>query len=217
VPASLNGIAVTSWAAAASNQEGWSKVGGQLTLDEPALILKGWKKAAAGGAIGEADERIWLVSPTNVFGGYLQTFPKGKAQAGLPLQAVAIKECVEESGVQVQITGIVGDFERSTSFCRYYTARRVGGTPADCGWEAQAVHLVPKSELRAMLNTSDDRKIAIAVTWRRNRRQKQKGLTSRSLQVLDFLTIFWCRLPVSNWPPDDYKSTALPNELSRRY
>src|SRR5471032_3413763 len=26
----------------------------------------------------------------------------------------------------------------------------------------------------------------------------------------------WCRLPVSNWPPDDYKSTALPNELSRR-
>jgi hypothetical protein len=29
VPASLNGIAVTSWAAAASNQEGWSKVGGQ--------------------------------------------------------------------------------------------------------------------------------------------------------------------------------------------
>jgi hypothetical protein len=27
---------------------------------------------------------------------------------------------------------------------------------------------------------------------------------------------YWCRLPVSNWPPDDYKSTALPNELSRR-
>ena len=26
----------------------------------------------------------------------------------------------------------------------------------------------------------------------------------------------WCRLPESNWPPDDYKSTALPNELSRR-
>ncbi len=26
---------------------------------------------------------------------------------------------------------------------------------------------------------------------------------------------YWCRLPVSNWPPDDYKSTALPNELSR--
>src|SRR5687768_11716893 len=27
---------------------------------------------------------------------------------------------------------------------------------------------------------------------------------------------YWCRLPDSNWPPDDYKSTALPNELSRR-
>lgn len=28
--------------------------------------------------------------------------------------------------------------------------------------------------------------------------------------------MYWCRLPDSNWPPDDYKSTALPNELSRR-
>jgi hypothetical protein len=26
----------------------------------------------------------------------------------------------------------------------------------------------------------------------------------------------WCRLPESNWLPDDYKSTALPSELSRR-
>ena len=25
----------------------------------------------------------------------------------------------------------------------------------------------------------------------------------------------WCRVPGSNWPPDDYKSTALPNELTR--
>ncbi len=27
---------------------------------------------------------------------------------------------------------------------------------------------------------------------------------------------YWCRLPESNWLPDDYKSTALPSELSRR-
>lgn len=163
VPASLNGIVFTSWAGAPSTQEGWSIVVGQVELEEPALVLNGSKKAAAGVVIEEADGRIWLVSPTNAFGGYQQTFPKGKADAGLSLQAVAIKECFEESGLQVQITGIVGDFERSTSFCRYYTARRVGGTPADFGWESQAVHLVPKSRLRTMLNTSDDRKIASAI------------------------------------------------------
>jgi hypothetical protein len=25
-----------------------------------------------------------------------------------------------------------------------------------------------------------------------------------------FMTEFWCRLPVSNWPPDDYKSSKIP-------
>ena len=30
------------------------------------------------------------------------------------------------------------------------------------------------------------------------------------------LWIYWCRLQDSNPPPDDYKSTALPDELSRR-
>ena len=29
------------------------------------------------------------------------------------------------------------------------------------------------------------------------------------------LVLNWCRVPESNWPPDDYKSTALPNELTR--
>ncbi len=27
---------------------------------------------------------------------------------------------------------------------------------------------------------------------------------------------YWCRLPESNWRPTDYKSVALPTELSRR-
>lgn len=163
VPASLNGIAFASWSAAPMTTADWSKVAGQVELDEHKLVVKGSKRAAAGVVVEEADGRIWLVSPTNGFGGYQQTFPKGKADTGLPLQAVAIKECFEESGLQVQITGIVGDFERSTSFCRYYTARRVGGTPADFGWESQAVHLVPKAGLHAMLNKSDDRKIACKI------------------------------------------------------
>jgi ADP-ribose pyrophosphatase YjhB (NUDIX family) len=76
------------------------------------------KKAAAGVVIEEADGRIWLVSPINAFGGCQQTCPKSKVDVGLSLQAVAIKEGFEESGLQVQITGTVGDFERSTSFCR---------------------------------------------------------------------------------------------------
>ena len=29
-------------------------------------------------------------------------------------------------------------------------------------------------------------------------------------------SLLWCRLPESNWRPTDYKSVALPTELSRR-
>ena len=163
VPPSLNGIAFSRWTNVPSSLAGWRDVAGQADIVEPKLVLNGYKKAAAGVVIEEPDGRIWVVSPTNVFGGYQQTFPKGKADAGLTLQAVAIKECFEESGLQVEITGIVGDFERSTSFARYYFARRVGGTPADAGWESQAVHLVPKVLLHSILNTVDDRKIAIAI------------------------------------------------------
>jgi hypothetical protein len=45
---------------------------------------------------------------------------------------------------------------------------------------------------------------------------KDKCLTCIPREAFVFKAKFWCRLPVSNWPPDDYKSTALPNELSRR-
>lgn len=163
VPAVLNGIPFQAWADAPTTLEGWHSVVGQTDMAEPKLVLKGWKKAAAGVVIEETDGRVWLVSPTNAFGGYQQTFPKGKADKGLSLQAVAIKECFEESGLQVCITGLVGDFERTTSFARYYLARRVGGTPSAMGWESQAVHLVPKGELMTILDTLDDQKIAAAI------------------------------------------------------
>ena len=98
--------------------------------------------------------------PTNRFGGYDATFPKGRADDGLPLQAVAIKEAYEETGLQVEITGYWGDIERTETVARYYRARRVGGTPAHMGWESQAVQLVPKALLPKVLNTAVDHKVA---------------------------------------------------------
>lgn len=159
----LNGIDFASWTDVPTTRDGWSNVPGQRPIDEPAMQFGPIKRAAAGVVIEEADGRIWVVSPTNAFGGYQQTFPKGKVDKGLSLQAVAIKECFEESGLQVVITGLLGDFARSTSMARYYLARRVGGTPADAGWESQAVHLVPRACLNDFLNTADDRAIAAAI------------------------------------------------------
>lgn len=167
VPAELNGVAVAPWAAAPTDIAGWVDVPGQKPdLDEPEMPkgvdFKGnAKEEAAGVIVEEPDGRVWVMCPTNQFGGYKATFPKGRVDPGLTRQAAAIKECYEETGLQVEITGYHGDIERSTTVARYYTARRVGGSPAAMGWEAQAVQLAPKMDLFKVLNTPVDHKILL--------------------------------------------------------
>lgn len=161
VPASLNGIPLRAWKDHPTTTEGWDYVDGvNDELWEPAFILPDGKKAASGVVIEEPDGRVWLVAPTNQFGGYQASFPKGTEEPGLSLQANAIKEAFEETGLKVEITGFIGDFERTTSVARLYRAKRVGGTPTAMGWESQAVHLVPKGMLYDHLNMWTDHSIA---------------------------------------------------------
>ena len=161
-PASLHGVAMSEWKEAPTTIEGWAAVAGQIPeLDEqaPPPRIAG-KSIGSGVVIQEPDGRIWLTKPTNEFGGYKSTFPKGTLEDGLSLQAGAIKEAYEETGLQVEITGVLGDFERSTSVARYYFARRIGGTPKDMGWESQAMVLAPPKALNTHLNMPVDRGIA---------------------------------------------------------
>ncbi|HEX7641993.1 MAG TPA: NUDIX hydrolase [Burkholderiaceae bacterium] len=159
-PDQLNGVAFAPWAAVPATLDEWQDVDGQQpSLEEPELITHG-KEPAAGVVIEEPDGRVWLVNPTNGFAGYTATFPKGRADDGLTLQATAIKEAFEESGLQVRIIGLIGDVERSQTVTRYYRARRVGGTPAAMGWETQAVQLVPKADILAALNQAVDHVVA---------------------------------------------------------
>jgi predicted DNA-binding WGR domain protein/8-oxo-dGTP pyrophosphatase MutT (NUDIX family) len=157
-PKSLNGVPFAPVAAPAD----WTKVWGQnaaIEKDLPDLAGHKFKYAAAGVVVTEADGRVWLTSPTNNFGGYRNTFPKGTQEPGLTLQQTAIKEAWEETGLKIEITGVLGDFERTTSVARYYTARRTGGDPASQGWESQALRLAPKSAMRSLLNVPVDRDI----------------------------------------------------------
>jgi hypothetical protein len=48
------------------------------------------------------------------------------------------------------------DVSRSTTYTRYYLGRRTGGNPADMGWEAQAVMLVPRAQLSDILHNTVD-------------------------------------------------------------
>ena len=162
MPKILNGVPFAPWADHPETEEEWDAVDGQdHMLYEPPFETLG--KPAAGVVIEEDDGRVWVIHPTNQFGSYRSTFPKGRLEEGINLQASAIKEAFEESGLKVEITGFLGDVERSVTTCRYFSARRVGGTPSDAGWESQSVSLVPRSKLYEVLNSPNDHGLAEAL------------------------------------------------------
>ena len=158
--AGLNGVPFEPWAGV----EDWSKIGGTGSFDEPKVPNPGGKRLGAGVIIQEPDGRIWTVSPLNAFGGYVETFPKGGIEPGLNLRQTAIKEAFEESGLKIELTGFLGDFERTTSVARFYTARRVGGDPTGFHWETQATHLVPPDDMADSLTHHADAPILAALS-----------------------------------------------------
>jgi ADP-ribose pyrophosphatase YjhB (NUDIX family) len=157
-PTELNGMKFSSWKPPVDNE--WNYVSGQNhEINEPPLP-KTSKKIATGLLMHEPDGRVWIVKPTNEFGGYKHTFPKGKLEPNLHPQANAIKETFEESGLKGKITGFAGDHEGDTSLTRYYHAVREGGTPKDHGWESEKVLAVHPSILHKYLNRTRDQKIS---------------------------------------------------------
>lgn len=156
LPSALNGINFANWSDVPSSANAWEILAAQSTIDEPPFTPPSHKKPAAGVVIEESDGRVWLVAPSNRYGGYIATFPKGTLELDASKQATALKEAFEESGLRVQLTGFLADTQRTTSYTRYYRAKRIGGNPADMGWESQAVHLVPRNMLKLYLTHASD-------------------------------------------------------------
>jgi len=148
MPTVLNGIAVAPSAFIVPEAA--------AAIQEPAFALPPGFRAAAGTVIVEDDGRVWLVAPTNGFGGYRATFPKGRVDAGGTLQHTALREAFEESGLVVRLEAFLLDARRTQTYTRYYIARRVAGSPARMGWESQAVHLVPAHDLDKLADHPND-------------------------------------------------------------
>ena len=161
-PGSLAGLALVPWTGAPATAPGWAALAGEASFLEPPLPPTS-KARSAGAVIVEPDGRIWTISPSNGFGGYTHTFPKGRPEDGLDLRATALREAFEETGLRIVLTGWLVDAERTTTWARYYLARRVGGDPAAMGWESQAVNLVPRYRLARHASHPRDRVILEAL------------------------------------------------------
>ncbi len=160
----------------------WEKVT-DVDVGEPPT---GTRHTRAGILIVEPDGRIWIAQPTNGFGGRKYTLPGGTIEKGLTDQQNALKETWEETGLQVEITGYVGDFDdanygsagQSSRTGRLYIGRRIGGAPWDAKpepgkippstkngstAESEAVTLVTPEKAAQLLNRTDDLAQLIAV------------------------------------------------------
>ena len=163
LPPSLNDVPFAPWLDLPASNADWQTVAGQGVIDEPPFVVTAAFAPAAGVVIQEDDGRVWAVAPSNRFGGYDATFPKGRVEPAISLQATAIREAFEESGLRVQIVRHLIDCRRTQTMTRYYLARRLGGNPALMGWESQAVHLVPMALLDTVLGNPNDAAIIDAL------------------------------------------------------
>ncbi|MFC3458110.1 NUDIX hydrolase [Massilia haematophila] len=166
LPAALNGLPLAPWTDAPDTTQGWSACAMEAALDEPPFVLPAGMAAAAGAVILEDDGRVWLVAPSNRFGGYAATFPKGRVDPGTSLQCASVREAFEESGLRVRVDAFLLDIRRTQTYTRYYIARRTGGSPGCMGWESQAVHLAPLDRLRQVaVHPNDAPVIAALECW----------------------------------------------------
>lgn len=93
---------------------------------------------AFGGVVFDADGRVLLVRPTGGFGGYAATFPKGRPEPHESDEQVALREVLEESGVEAEIVArIEQEFIGEVTASIYFLMRLVrGGLPFDDETEA---------------------------------------------------------------------------------
>ena len=101
MPARVGGLAVATWATAPTSSAGWNHLAATMAFDEPLIKTAPGRLPASGALVVEPDGRVWVISPSNRFGGYANTFPKGKNELaqGLCLRANALKEVMEEAGL----------------------------------------------------------------------------------------------------------------------
>lgn len=163
MPEELHGMPFQRWHAASATTQEWEELAKRNWIDEPAFVVPaGLDRTAAGAVVREPDGRIWLVAPTNQFAGYKATFPKGTLD-GKSMQATALVEVFEETGLQIRLKRHLVDVPRTASYTRYYLAERLSGYPGDMCWETQAVMLVPVNQLMEHLNNQHDWAIVDAI------------------------------------------------------
>ncbi len=101
---------------------------------------------------------ICLIKPSNGYGGYTWTFPKGRMDPGESKEETALREVREEAGVVAKIQSYLGQYEGTSSISHYFIMTSIeDGLETD--FETEDVVFVPIEKASKMLNSSRDKQI----------------------------------------------------------
>ncbi len=160
LPGALNGLAFsTDFSVPVEDPQPWLELAPNIVPGEPDFVMPPGYRATSGCVVIEPDRRVWVVYPSNEFGGVRCTFPKGRLEPILSLAQNAAKETWEESGLYVEPVEFLCDIVRTHVVTRFYCARRLSGSPALAGWESQAVGLAPFPQLSTLINRVYDLRV----------------------------------------------------------
>lgn len=119
---------------------------------------------SAGGVPFLLDEKnkkllVCIIKPSNNYGGYLWTFPKGKIDdSDSSKEEAALREVREEAGIIGSIVSYLGAYRGTHTVTHYYSMKIVQqGLGTD--FETSDVKLVTVSEAHKLLNSERDRKV----------------------------------------------------------
>lgn len=146
-----------------------------ITIVAPPALLPGEppdpepstdRRNAARVIVRELDGRVWLHDPQNE--PYVM-IPGGGREDGETMQQAAIRECMEETGLLVELTDYVADMVDAYGWRRFYVGRRIGGEPTTVDGDDGSpvrVRLVTRDEALDLL-TSELDKCALMLATKR--------------------------------------------------
>ena len=108
---------------------------------------------AYGGVVFNDQGEVLLREPSNHFGGYVWTFPKGRQDKGESPEQTALREVKEETGADARIVQkIPGTFAGETSDTEFFLMTLVSGDLTATDWETQSVTWANEEQAKKLIN-----------------------------------------------------------------
>jgi len=129
------------------------------------------EETSAGGLVVDSQGRAALIARTNRRGRLVWSLPKGHLEAGETLEAAAVREVSEETGITGRVVAPLGvidfyftaDDRRIHKTVHHYLMRAESGELSDADAEVDDVDWFPIDELPDRLGYADERRLMAQV------------------------------------------------------